>query len=95
VSDVRENSPAWRAGLAVGETIQAIDGQAFDPDVFEYALKRAQHGGGATTMLVSQDGWYSTLTIDYHDGPLYPHLERIPGSADMLGEIMKARAAQP
>ncbi len=95
VIDVRENSPAWRAGLAVGETIVAINGQAFDPDVFEYALKQAQHGDGAITMLVSQDGWYSGLGIQYHDGPLYPHLERIPGSADMLGEIMKPRSAQP
>ena len=95
VSDVRENSPAWQAGLAVGETIQAIDGQAFDPDVFAYALKRAQHGGAAITMLVSQDGWYSMLTVDYHDGALYPHLERTTGTTDMLGEIMKPVATQP
>ena len=92
VNDVREDSPAWKAGLAVGQTIEALDGQAFDPDVFNYALTRAEHGGPAITMVVSQDGWFNTLTIDYHDGPLYPHLERIPNTTDMLGEIMRPHA---
>ena len=92
VVDVRANSPAWQAGLAVGETIQAVDGQAFDPDVFNYALKRAEHGGPSISMLVSQDGWFTTLTIDYHDGPLYPHLERISNTPDMLEAIMKPHA---
>jgi len=92
VSDVREDSPAWRAGLAVGETIEAIDGQAFDPDVFEYALKTAQHGGRPIVMTVSQNGWYGTISIDYHGGVLYPHLERIPNTTDMLGEIMRPHA---
>lgn len=92
VTDVREESPAWKAGLAVGQTIQAVDGQAFDPDVLTYALKRAQNGGPAITMLVSQNGWFNSLTVDYHDGPRYPHLERIANTTDMLGEIMKPHA---
>jgi predicted metalloprotease with PDZ domain len=92
VSDVRENSAAWKAGLAVGETIEAVNGQAFDPDVFAYALKRAQNAGPSIAMVVSQDGWFTTLTVDYHDGPRYPHLERIPNTTDMLGEIMKPHA---
>ena len=91
VGDVRANSPAWQAGLAVGETIQAVDGQAFDPDVFDYALKHAERGSAPITMLVSQDGWFTTLTIDYHDGPLYPHLERISNTPDMLEAIMRPR----
>ncbi|HUA09248.1 MAG TPA: PDZ domain-containing protein [Candidatus Acidoferrales bacterium] len=92
VSDVRENSPAWKAGLAVGETIEAIDGQAFDPDSFEYALKKAEHGGPPLSLIVSQNGWFTTLSVDYHDGPLYPHLERIANVPDMLYEIMKPHA---
>ncbi len=93
VSDVRENSPAWKAGLAVGETIEAVNGQEFDPDTLDYALKQAEHGGPPLTLVVSQDGWFNTLTVDYHDGPLYPHLERIPNTPDMLEAIMKPHAA--
>ncbi len=92
VRDVRENSPAWHAGLAVGETIEAIDGQAFDPDVFTYALKHAQHSGVPMTVTVSQDGWFSNLSLRYSGGPLYPHLVRIKGTPDMLAQIMKPHA---
>ncbi len=93
VFDVRENSPAWESGLAVGETIEAVDGQKFDPGVFNYELKQAQHGA-AMTFVVSQDAWFQTLTIDYHGGPLYPHLERIKGVPNMLAQIMKPHAAK-
>jgi predicted metalloprotease with PDZ domain len=92
VTDVRENGPAWKAGLAVGESIQAIDGQAFDSDAFDYALRHAQHATAPIALLVSQNGWYTTIDVDYHDGPRYPHLERIDGKTDMLAEIMRPHA---
>jgi predicted metalloprotease with PDZ domain len=95
VGDVRENSPAWKAGLAVGETIVAVDGQTFDPDTFDYALTTAQHDGKPMTLLVAQDGWYATLDVDYHGGPLYPHLVRVDGTPDMLAEIMRPHATAP
>jgi len=32
------------------------------------------------------------LSLNYHDGLKYPHLERIPGTTDMLSEIMAPHA---
>jgi hypothetical protein len=29
--------------------------------------------------------------LDYHDGLKYPHLERIPGTPDRLGDLLTAR----
>jgi predicted metalloprotease with PDZ domain len=87
VRDVRENSAAWRAGLAPGMHVLAVDGQQFSPDVLEYAVKRAQHAAAPIALITTQTGWYQTLSLDYHDGIRYPHLERIPGTADMLAEI--------
>lgn len=92
IGDVRENSPAWKAGLAVGMSIEAIDGQAYDPDVLDYALERAKTSQKPIAFTVSQDGWFATLDVNYHDGARYPHLERIPGTPDMLAEIMAAHA---
>jgi predicted metalloprotease with PDZ domain len=92
VRDVREGSPAWRAGLAPGMHILAVDNQEFSANVFAYAVKKAQNGGAPISLITSQTGWFQTLSLDYHDGIRYPHLQRIDGTPDMLGAIMVPRA---
>jgi predicted metalloprotease with PDZ domain len=92
VRDVREDSPAWRAGLAPGMHVLAVDNQEFSPDVFAYAVKKAQHSNAPISLITSQTGWFQTLSLDYHDGMRYPHLERIDGTPDMLAAIMAPHA---
>jgi predicted metalloprotease with PDZ domain len=93
VMDVRENSPAWDAGMAPGMTIMAVDGQAFTDGVLKYVTTQAEHSNGPTTFLVQQDGWYHTYQVNYHGGPKYPHLARIAGKPDMLAQVMRPHAA--
>ena len=92
VRDVREDSPAWRAGLAPGMHVLAVDNQEFSPDVFAYAVKKARHSNAPISLITSQTGWFQTLSLDYHDGMRYPHLERIDGTPDMLAAIMAPHA---
>ncbi len=92
VRDVRDGSPAWRAGLAPGMHILAVDNQEFSAEVFEYAVKKAQHSSAPISLITSQTGWFQTLSLDYHDGIRYPHLERIEGTPDMLAAIMAPHA---
>ena len=92
VTDVREGSPAWKAGMAPGMKIMAVDGQAYTGAVLKYVSQHAQHSSAPTPFLVRQDGWYHTLTVDYHGGPKYPHLVRLPGKPDMLAKIMAPHA---
>ncbi|MFY9886352.1 MAG: PDZ domain-containing protein, partial [Candidatus Cybelea sp.] len=92
VRDVREGSPAWRAGLAPGMHVLAVNGQQFTEDVLQYAVKRAHHSPAPISLITTQTGWYQTLSLDYHDGIRYPHLERIPGTPDMLSEIVAPHA---
>ncbi|MBV8196755.1 MAG: M61 family metallopeptidase, partial [Candidatus Eremiobacteraeota bacterium] len=92
VRDVRESSPAWRAGLAPGMKVLAVNGQQFSPDSLVYALGRAQHSTNPISLIVTQTGWYQTLSLDYHGGIAYPHLERIAGTKDMLAEIVAPHA---
>lgn len=92
VRDVRYGSPAWLAGFGVGMTIDAINGQKFDSDVFEYEMGQAQHSGTPMSVVVDQSDWIQTLSLNYHGGILYPHLERIKDTPDMLAEITKPYA---
>jgi predicted metalloprotease with PDZ domain len=92
VTDVREGSPAWAAGMAAGMKLVAIDGQAYTDDALKYVSEQAGHSTAPTAFLVQQDGWYRTLEVSYHDGPRYPHLVRLRGKPDMLAKIMAPHA---
>jgi len=92
VRDVRENSAAWRAGLAPGMRVLAVDGQQFSSESLDYAIKRAARSSEPISLITTQTGWYQTLSLDYHDGTRYPHLERISGTPDMLAEIAAPHA---
>ena len=91
ISDVKEGSPAWKAGLAPGMQVTAINGQAYSADVLAYALKEAQHGSDLLAILAKHNDWYGTYTMRYAGGPRYPHLVRIPGTPDMLAKIMSPK----
>lgn len=92
VKDVREASPAWNAGLAPGTRIVAINGQEFDKDIVDVALRKAEHAAALLAVLTEHDKWYRTYQIDYHGGPRYPHLVRIKDRPDMLAKIMAPHA---
>ena len=95
VGDVREDSAAWAAGLAPGMQIVAIDDRAFDSDLWTEAITNAKGGTDAIHLRIKQGGWYTRLDLAYHDGLKYPHLERIPGTTDMLSQIMQPRVPPP
>ena len=90
VQDVREGSPAWKAGLSPGVTVLAVNGQEWDPDVLEYAVKTAAHSSDNVVFIGNNDGAVGTYTMNYHGGLRYPHLVRIAGKPDMLAKIMAA-----
>lgn len=103
VQSVREGSPAWQAGMAPGMKLVAVDGQSYTGETssdresdattpLDWAMKQAQHSSAPTVFLVQQNGWYRSYDVSYHDGPRYPHLVRIPGTADMLAKIMAAHS---
>lgn len=91
VRSVGWDSPAFKAGIAVGTQLVAVNGLSFDME----ALKRTvAEDRGTTTpieILLKASHRYRTLRIDYHDGLRYPHLERVAGTPDYLGAILTPR----
>ena len=91
IGDVRWDGPAFNAGIGSGATIVAINGQSYDNDLLEEAVKAAKDGTAPIELMLKEFDRYRTVKIDYHGGPRYPHLERIKGTTDYLTPIFTKR----
>lgn len=85
------NSPAFKAGLAVGMEIVAVNGEAANADRINAAITAAKDPARTVDLIVKDGDRYRTVSFDYHDGLRYPRLERIPGTPDRLGDILTPR----
>jgi predicted metalloprotease with PDZ domain len=95
IVDVLTDSPAGRAKLAPGMKILAVDERTLkDQEQIDAALKAAKQGAPVTMIVVGGDV-YRSVSFDYHAGPRYPHLERVPGTPDVLGDIAKPLPPAP
>lgn len=95
VMDILTQSAAFRAGLAPGQKIVAIDGRRFTAETLHDAL--AAHKGNATPMqlIVSNGDFLRTVQIDARDGERHPHLVRVPVTADELVKIYAPKTFAP
>ena len=90
LGEVLWDSVAFNAGLTVGTQINAVNGVKYDADSLRRTLTEAM-AGGPLELLVMNGDRYRTVSLSYTGGQRYPHLERIPGTPDRLGDILKAR----
>jgi predicted metalloprotease with PDZ domain len=91
INDVRWNGPAFKAGVSTGATLVAVNGEAYTRDVLKDAIAAAKGSKAPIQLLLKYQGTYRTVPVDYHEGLQYPHLVRVAGTPDYLGEIIAAR----
>jgi len=65
----------------------AINGRAWSKDVLQDALRESTESKHPIDLLVENEKFFKTYSIDYHDGIRNPHLER-SGGGDLMGEIL-------
>jgi hypothetical protein len=70
-----------------------VNGRVFKEDLLADAIKAARDSPNPITLLVVDDEYFRTSTINYHGGARFPHLVREDGKPDYLNELIKARAA--
>jgi len=92
VIDVIPGSPAALAGIAPGMKLLAVNGRRWSPDDLHAAIRQAKSGGEPIQLLIENEDFFQTYKVDYHGGERYPHLERINGKPDVLGDIAKMKA---
>lgn len=81
------DSPAFKAGLAIGMKIVAINGTEFSGELFRAALIQAKQTKKPVDFLIKRDKTYSNIALDYSLGLRYPRLEKTgegEGSLDRL-----------
>ena len=72
----------------------AVNNQQFTPQVLRLALKAGTTSTQPLRLLVLNDEYYKTCTIDYHGGEQFPHLVRESDRADYLDQMLKPLAAR-
>ena len=93
VEDSVVNKPAFHAGISPGMKVVAVNGREFTPQVLRLELKAGVTSKEPLRLLVLNDGYYKTCTIDYHGGEVFPHLVREPGKPDLLDQMLKPLAS--
>ena len=83
--------PAFKAGISNGMRIVAVNGRRFSVDEFKRALAASKATTAPMEFIVENGSYFQTVKVDYHDGPRFPHLERIDGKPDVLTMIAAPR----
>lgn len=91
INDVRWGGPAFKAGVSTGATLVAVNGEDFSTDALNNAISAARDGKAPIKLLLKFQGGYRAVSVDYHGGLQYPHLVRVKGTPDYLGEIIAPR----
>ncbi len=93
VTDVLWNGPAFKAGMAPGMVLVAVDGERFSPAVLKRAIAASVTDFAPIRLTVKNQGRVERFSVDYH-GPLkYPQLVRIKGTPDYLDQILAPKKA--
>lgn len=94
IRDVIMDSIAWKAGIAPGMELVAVNGRKFTPDILREALRAGKGNGPSLELLVLNGDFYKVVTLNYHDGEKYAHLVRDESKPDILSDITKPLAGK-
>ena len=86
--NVSWDSPAFKAGITPDMQIEGVNDHAFNLANLRDAILAAESTHEPIRLLAKRDEQFVPVTLDYHGGMRYPHLERVEGTPDRLGEIL-------
>ena len=95
IGDVVPNSAAAHAGLTPGGRIVAINGRAYSSKRLRDVIKASASATTPISIIVRNGDFYSNVSVDYHGGERYPHLERVTGKPDGMEALTKPLVPPP
>jgi len=91
ITSVLWGGPAFEQGLTSGWEVVAVGGRAASADALKEAVTAAKGSPEPIELILKNGDVFKTVRFDYHDGLRYPHLERIEGTPDRLGDILSPK----
>jgi predicted metalloprotease with PDZ domain len=91
IQSVLWDSPAFNAGLTIGDEVVALNGRAFDGDALKEAIKAAAGQGPAPQLLVKSGDLFRTINLDWHGGLRYPRLVKTGRGNGTLDALLAPR----
>ena len=88
ITSVGWDSPAFKAGLTPEMQLQAVNDQAFSLSTLRAAILGGEKNSAPIKLLLKRDEEFLTLSVDYHGGLRYPHLERVESTPNRLDAIL-------
>ena len=88
ITQVWWDSPAFKAGIAPGMQLVGVDDQAFSIATLRDAILKAERSNTPIRLLMKREKELVTVSIDYHGGMRYAHLERVESKPDLLDEVL-------
>jgi len=92
IGDVLYGGPSYKAGMAPGMKITAVNGDNFSTDRLKEAVDAAKSTATPIQLIVANGTHYQIYSVDYHGGMRYPHLQRDKNTPDLLTDILQPLA---
>lgn len=95
IAEVLMNSLAYQAGLGPAYRIVAVNGMAYNDARMKATIHDSKDSKEPIELIVSNSDIFKVVHLNYRGGERYPHLERVSGQPDMLGDILKPMTSAP
>ncbi|MBX3563388.1 MAG: M61 family metallopeptidase [Sphingomonas sp.] len=88
ISQVMWDGPAFKVGIDLGDEILAVNGRGYTADRLKAAVIAAKDGKDPIRLLLKSGDHFREVSIDYHGGLRYPHLEKIGDGEAGLDKLL-------
>jgi predicted metalloprotease with PDZ domain len=82
------DSVAFKAGITPDMTLVGVNDQTFSVATLREAVVAAEKSKEPIKLLLKRGNDLVTVSLDYHGGLRYPHLERVDGTPDRLDAVL-------
>ena len=88
LNSVGWDSPAFKVGVTPDMQLLAVNDQQYSAAILREAILAAEKNKDPIRLLLKRGNEFMSVSLDYHGGMRYPHLERVESTPDRLDAIL-------